>query len=651
MLDIFIEPVLADDVKERKGNTIPGVTGPVEDAGESSVTSVPKSYEPQALSDVEVLDAGTYVGQHVGGKYRLAKKIGQGGMGEVYLGINDDLGQKVAVKFLSRKFADDEGIVQRFLNEARSYCRVNHPNAVTLLEYGQHDDGTLYIITEFVDGKNLAQHMKAHGFLPFPQIIALASQLCEVLASAHDQGVIHRDLKPDNLMLTPSSRGRYSLKVLDFGIAKIVDEEHEGPNTETGSVFGTPEFMSPEQARGEAADPRSDIYAVGIILFFMLTGKLPFKGKNKLVVLNKQLNQHPPRPTELRPDADIPKRLEAVVMKCLNKTPEGRYPSADDLLDALEELTVPVGEHTDKVGVAQLSESSEVSTTNTPEAIRHNTVRLGVADSSVEVDSFADTLASTEVPREIASELESVELWREQPTRETDVRKTDKKNHLSVAVAISVIVVVGVVLAATLMKDGAVDSEPDLENILVTGQVVGLLTAAEDMVEEGAIDAAMRSVGQTDMWLDDSALPEQLLDRRNTLKHRLETLQKIDERFQTAFDARECDEAEKIASEAKGLSDGYEQRLERRVRRCKGILERESNGAAEVPEKPTAPAEVKNEPVAPKEVPKVEEPTQPTEQIDPIVDTKTTEPAVDSVEVDETDTQPDAGLALPPKQL
>ncbi|MEZ4461183.1 MAG: serine/threonine-protein kinase [bacterium] len=360
-----------DDLKKHRAP-------PVEDDEHSQATSIPVGYTPEALSEVSVVDeAEPMLGQVVGQKYRIERKIGQGGMGEVYLGLNAELGQKVAIKFLSRKLAHDEGIVARFLNEARSYCRVNHPNAVTLLEYGQHTDGTLYIITEFVEGMNLGETLKETGPFATPQVIHIGMQICEVLSAAHIQGVIHRDLKPDNVMLMPVARGRYAVKVLDFGIAKIVDDDQDGPTTETGSVFGTPEFMSPEQARGDGADARSDLYALGIILFFMVTGKLPFRGKNKLAVLNKQLNDAPPRPSVIRPDLEVSPRLEAVIMKCLNKVPGERYPAAEDLHEALEELASPVGKPTSKLSPVV---DGPVST---PKLLKINTVHLGGRPTSL----------------------------------------------------------------------------------------------------------------------------------------------------------------------------------------------------------------------------------------------------------------------------
>ncbi len=278
------------------------------------------------------------IGEVVGDKYTIVDKIGAGGMGDVYLGLNEPLGQQVAIKFLNEKFTSDEKIVLRFLNEARSYCKVNHPNAVTLLEYGQHSDGSLYLITEYIEGDGLTQVVRREGPLSAETIVSVGVQVCEVLSAAHNQGIIHRDLKPDNLMMISGSRGRYAVKVLDFGIAKIADDDRQGPMTETGSVFGTPEFMSPEQARGESAEPRSDLYALGVILYYMATATLPFGGKNKLAILNKQLNQTPTPPSQVCEKGDVDPELEEIILHCLQKDPANRPASADAVAEALESI-------------------------------------------------------------------------------------------------------------------------------------------------------------------------------------------------------------------------------------------------------------------------------------------------------------------------
>jgi serine/threonine-protein kinase len=514
----------------------------------------------------------SYLDEIVGGKYKLVEKIGQGGMGVVYKGVNEKLGQRVAVKFLSRKLAGDESIVMRFLNEARSYCRVVHPNAVTLLDYGQHDDGTLYIITEFIDGKSLTDTLKEVGPLAPDEAMSVALQVCEVLSAAHREGVIHRDLKLDNLMLIPSSRGRYAVKVLDFGIAKIVDEEN-GPTTETGSVFGTPEFMSPEQARGDTADPRSDLYALGIILFYTLTGKLPFRGKNKLVVLNKQLNADPPRPSTMRKGIDVPPRLEAVILKLLNKDPDARYESADELAEALEELHVPGGMNTAKIGLKVSKEDSS------PE-IRLNTLRFGDLSESTEgedgevdepkefggdePDPLGDTVAQFG-EREFDDsdppplDLESIEMARERTTSHTFERDAETRRFKLIAiVAVALVAVLAAMIVISSDEPSGKGME-GMEDVLATGQVLGMLAAAEESLAEGQLDEAARSLAATDMWLSDDKLPEQGAERRRALRRSVAKLETWRAQFDAALDAGECADARRllgsIRDESRGVAD------------------------------------------------------------------------------------------------
>lgn len=552
---------MADEIKEREG-----------DEGSLAETSPGLGYEPEKLSEVAVSSSDErYLGDIVGGKYRVDRKIGQGGMGEVYLGINDELGQKVAIKFLNRKFVDDEGIVQRFLNEARSYCRVTHPNAVTLLEYGQHDDGTLYITTEFVEGKSLSATMQDEGPFEVSRILPIAIQLCEVLAAAHEQNVIHRDLKPDNLMLTPTSRGKFSLKVLDFGIAKIIDDEEDGPTTETGSVFGTPEFMSPEQARGEVASPRSDIYAAGLILYYMASGKLPFRGKNKLVVLNKQLNEDPAPPRTHVPS--IPVRFEAVIMKCLNKNPDGRYATADDLHDALEDLALPPGSNTAKF--KGLSEASEVPEPgDTPDALRVGTVRLG--EWALEADGHADTLAS-DLDEVSLGDLESIEMWREQPAtaKQKDVRPAGVR-HAKVAAGFVVVAALAVV-GFYIMSSNNEAAEVDVQRLLVTGQVVGLLTAVDDMIRDGNLTGAERALKQTEVWMPSAEIDDSAGEQRERLRETVKSLEDTRDQVERASVAGRCDEAIGLAESVREQSPGLASRLKKHVEdECRRVSDKGS---------------------------------------------------------------------------
>jgi len=619
------DPIL-NDLKQKRAHR------PEPEDKDSKRTSIPVGYTPEALSEISATDdAEPMIGELVGQKYLVQRKIGQGGMGEVYLGLNAELGQRVAIKFLSRKLAHDEGIVARFLNEARSYCKVNHPNAVTLLEYGQHDDGTLYIITEFVEGMNLAETLKETGPLSTALIVSLGMQMCEVLSVAHAQGVIHRDLKPDNVMLMPLARGRYAIKVLDFGIAKIMDDD-DGPTTETGSVFGTPEFMSPEQARGEGADPRSDIYALGIILFFMSTGKLPFRGKNKLAVLNKQLNDVPPRPSILRPDLDISLRLEAVIMKCLNKSASGRYANAEDLHEALEEIGAQAGQ-----GTARMPSGKK----DGPNTIKAPTVRMGIA---LDTDEFAETLASlNDTPG--MTDLESIDISRERPT--TDAPK-GHSDHIRIVAAI--LVVIGIAAAGVWhFYDSGPVAEPtvDVEHVLLTGQIMGLMSAAENMVEAGSLEAARTTMNQTVDWAPLGTLNVKAEAQRNELLERLTDVEQRREALLGALRGGDCAEVTRLYEELTAQTPGLAQRLRRQARRC---LESEptppTNPEPKVEIPPTvvkSPAPVVPQPVVVPTVvaPKVVE-AAPTPVV-PEVEPQVVEEVVESVVEQES--------GLPPKTI
>jgi serine/threonine protein kinase len=269
-------------------------------------------------------------------KYVIQSLLARGGMGEVYLAEHRGIGQKVAVKVLNRRFHGNDTVRQRFINEARSSGRLTHPNAVKTYDQEQLPDGTVYLIMEYVPGVTLSEHLDANGPLPLKRLLQLAMQLADVLLFAHQQGVVHRDLKPDNVMLIESSPGRFQAKVLDFGIAKLLGEQ--GQLTEAGMVFGTPEFMSPEQAEGIDVDHRTDIYAFGMLLYYMAVQALPFAAENKLVVLNKQIHEIAKAPSVLCPSVPIDQGLEAVIMKCIRKHREDRYQSFSEVLSDLDAL-------------------------------------------------------------------------------------------------------------------------------------------------------------------------------------------------------------------------------------------------------------------------------------------------------------------------
>jgi serine/threonine protein kinase len=264
------------------------------------------------------------------GNYTLGPLIGRGGMGEVYSASHRFLGTDVAVKTLRGTFADDANISHRFFLEARAAVEIAHPNIVRVLDFGQTDDGTLYLVMERLYGRSLGQEL-AHGAMPGPHAAHIASLICAGLGAAHRKGIVHRDLKPDNVFLTEDE-----VKILDFGIAKVLTRVTA---TSHGAVIGTPLYMAPEQTRGsQNAGPCSDIYALGAILFEMVTGRPPFLGDTASQLIASHLFDAPPRPSTIAP---IDSELEGVILRCLAKSPGERPDSMEALADLLAPFVAP----------------------------------------------------------------------------------------------------------------------------------------------------------------------------------------------------------------------------------------------------------------------------------------------------------------------
>jgi serine/threonine-protein kinase len=256
----------------------------------------------------------------LGGRYQVEARIGSGGMAEVYRGFDPVLNRTVAIKVLHSQFARDTSFVQRFRREAQAAARLNQPNIVGVYDTGA-DDGTQFIVMEFIEGRTLAEFM-ATGRRPSPvQAAEIAGKICAAISAAHAQGVIHRDIKPGNVMVTRDG----TVKVMDFGIARVL-----GPETapQTSAVLGTASYLSPEQAQGGPVDARTDIYSLGSVLYELLTGRPPFTGESPVAVAYKQVNETPALPSSINPD--VPARLDAVVMKALSKNPSNRYQTAEE---------------------------------------------------------------------------------------------------------------------------------------------------------------------------------------------------------------------------------------------------------------------------------------------------------------------------------
>jgi serine/threonine-protein kinase len=276
------------------------------------------------------------IGQTVAGKYFIHQLLGRGGMGDVYKATHLTLDRPVVLKLLKKLFHSDASLVQRFHREARAASRLNHPNSITIIDFGQSDDGTLFMAMEYLAGRSLERVIAEEQPLPEPRVVHMGAQILAALAEAHALGIIHRDLKPANVMIEPRRDEPDFVKVLDFGIAKLNEPGDGGGGlTQAGIVCGTPGYMSTEQVRGDELDARSDLYAVGVILYEMLTGVLPFESDTPMGLVTKHLVEDPPPLGVRKPGLVVSPALEAIVMQALSRDRRERFPSADEMRAAL----------------------------------------------------------------------------------------------------------------------------------------------------------------------------------------------------------------------------------------------------------------------------------------------------------------------------
>lgn len=278
-------------------------------------------------------------GEVIAGRYELEESVGTGGMSTVYRAHDTMLERKVALKILHQHFGDDEEYVERFRREARAVAQLAHPNIVTVIDRGE-EAGRQFIVFEYVDGDDLKQLIDKTGPLPIDQVVELGSEIAAALAFAHERGIVHRDVKPQNVLL---SEGR--AKVTDFGIARSLDVEHGV--TQTGTVLGTSNYIAPEQASGQPIDDRSDVYSFGVVLFELLTGSVPFEGESFVAVALRHINE--PAPSVLGRRPDTPPRLARLVDAMLEKDHDAR-PSMDEVAGELDAVHTP--ESGDQTGVA-----------------------------------------------------------------------------------------------------------------------------------------------------------------------------------------------------------------------------------------------------------------------------------------------------------
>ncbi|MEY4582900.1 MAG: hypothetical protein RL701_7603 [Pseudomonadota bacterium] len=272
------------------------------------------------------------------GEYVVVDRIGSGGMGSVYKAEQPSMNRMVAIKVLHSRFVTRDDLVARFRREARAMSQLSHPNTARVYKYGALDDGSVYFVMDYLEGKNLAAEVRENGPMQAERAVHLMAQVCGALEEAHRAGIVHRDLKPENVFLTIQGGTTDFPKVLDFGLAKMSEKQMGRGSmmfTQQGMVFGTPEFMSPEQAQGEELDHRSDIYSLSLILYELITGKLPFDAKAPLEVMKAHVRDAPIPLSERVPGKTFWPALEAVITKALEKSPEDRYASASEFGEAL----------------------------------------------------------------------------------------------------------------------------------------------------------------------------------------------------------------------------------------------------------------------------------------------------------------------------
>ncbi|HSP79160.1 MAG TPA: serine/threonine-protein kinase [Myxococcaceae bacterium] len=307
------------------------------------------------------------IGQVLDGRYQIEDVLGQGGMGMVFRANQTSVHRPVAVKTLNPSLAAAPQFFERFRREAEIASRLRHPNVITIYDFGRAQDGTCYYVMELLEGESLRQLVKRDGPMTLRRAVDVVEQACRGLAHAHEQGAIHRDIKPHNIMVQQLD-GRDFVKVLDFGLVKALEQEEEQQLTSTGQVLGTPQYMPPEQAGGEVVDHRSDLYSMGGVLYYCLTGASPYGANTVRKALTAALTQQVPPVNSRRQDAPIPQLLEEFLQKALAREKEDRFQSAQEFIDAMldavadlspEELdALPTGSSPDAGGSSRPSQRS-----------------------------------------------------------------------------------------------------------------------------------------------------------------------------------------------------------------------------------------------------------------------------------------------------
>ncbi len=294
------------------------------------------------------------LGTVIAGKYEVIRRLGEGGIGVVYEAIQRPIDRPVALKVLATA---SKVLNERFEREAKAASMLAHPNTVTVFDFGVTEEGRAYLAMEKLTGHTLGAEIYGSGALEQLRALRIFKQVCASVGHAHKHGVVHRDLKPDNIFLAEVAETRDFVKVLDFGLAKLTRAE---TLTSNGSVFGTPRYMSPEQATGGNADPRSDVYALGVILFEMLTGKAPFEAEQPVALLYMHVQSPPPRFKDVAPDLKLRPELEPIVTRALAKKPEHRFQTVQELVETIDKYVLRRGSGESDAATAALPRGTSV---------------------------------------------------------------------------------------------------------------------------------------------------------------------------------------------------------------------------------------------------------------------------------------------------
>lgn len=373
-------------------------------------------------SKLVVTDA--LLGKVLDGRYRLDRLVGEGGMGEVYRATHIHIDAVVAVKLLRPEFVADQTAIKRFRLEAKAAGRIHHPNAVRVTDFGVTPEQMVYLVMEFAEGQSLRSLMRKEGKLDYLRAAGIVHQVCGAVEAAHHSGVIHRDLKPDNILIE-SAHGAERVKVLDFGIAKLKETKTDAFLTKAGTIIGTPQYMSPEQCQGKPLDPTSDVYSIGVVLYEMLTGEVPFDGENTLQIVYNQLHELPRPLQEAAPD--VPAPIVAVVMRALEKLPERRQSSAAELSEELQRAVESAGETSslaasEAVTLRRVNSAEARTPTSTP------TLNLKQSSSPTS-ESFSPSADRETTHLSSSSNRETITASR--PSVETDAPFSPDKSNLA----------------------------------------------------------------------------------------------------------------------------------------------------------------------------------------------------------------------------